>query len=216
MYRIALPLLSECPFITKCLRALQAVLTPQLSLQLLIKWYGVRNAPGAHDLNATQEWAMFRGVLLELMGRPVGAATASGSQNSSSSTTSDEPKKRRKSENCLGTDEDWEFLVRHVDGTSALGGGTAEENQQRSGDVEVLSARNNSNAPLFAYIPLVFYTLHLFYEDMKLNMRMQLHMESLAEVEICFGCCRDQRINFKFNFFLVPLSIGSGSAPGLL
>lgn len=178
MYRISLPLLSECPFVTKCLAALRAVLNTNLSLQLLTKWYGIRNAPGSHDLNASQEWAMFRAVLLELMGRPVGVHSSCGvSQNSSSSTTSDEPKKRRKSENCLGTDEDWDFLVNHIDSKNTV---TAGEDQ-RSG-AEVTSPRNNCNAPLFSHIPLVFYTLHLFYEDLKLNVRMQLHMKSLAEV----------------------------------
>lgn len=181
MYRIALPLLSECPFVTKCLYALRAVLNTNLSLQLLVKWYGARNAPGSHDLSASQEWAMLRSVLLELMGRPVVGNGLSISQNTSSSTTSDEPKKRRKSENCLGTDEDWEFLERQINSTNVFNGG----DDQRTG-VEVLSPRNNCNAPLFPHIPLVFYTLHLFYEDLKLNLRMQIHMESLAEVVFFF------------------------------
>lgn len=122
---------------------------------------------------------MFRTVLLELMGRPVVGNSLSVSQNSSSSTTSDEPKKRRKSENCLGNDEDWDFLVRQIDSTANA---SVSGDDQRAAGAEVTSPRNNSNAPLFAYIPLVFYTLHLFYEDLKLNVRMQLHMESLAEV----------------------------------
>lgn len=180
MYRISLPLLSECQFVTSCMAALQAVLKPELSLQMLIKWYGVRNAPGSHDLSASQEWAMFRSVLLDLIGRPMISHGSTDSHNSSSSTTSDEPKKRRKSENCLGTEEDWLFMERHLNGVAT--GLTLSEDKSGEVTAEVTLPRNNSNAPLFAQIPLVFYTLHMFYEDQKLSSTMPLHMASLAEV----------------------------------
>lgn len=64
MYRISIPLISECPFVSKCLIALRQVLKKDLAIQLIAKWFGVRNAPGSQDLNSQQEWQSFKNVLL--------------------------------------------------------------------------------------------------------------------------------------------------------
>ena len=135
----------------------------------MAKWFGVRNAPGSQDLNPQQEWKQFKNVLLELMGRP----QTLNDRSTANQTTSEEPKKRKKNENCEGGDSDWEYLLAVTNPcyTNAVE------------DLPIVGLKNNSNAVLFPYIPLIFYTFHLFYEDMKIDPMMKLHLNSMAEVE---------------------------------
>jgi anaphase-promoting complex subunit 1 len=50
--------------VSECLRTLKQVLQRDLAMHILIKWYGVRNAPGTQDICPAQEWQLFTGVLL--------------------------------------------------------------------------------------------------------------------------------------------------------
>lgn len=64
MYRISVPFISECPFVTKCLVGLKQVLIKDVAIQLMAKWFVMRNAPGSKNLNPRQEWSIFKIVLL--------------------------------------------------------------------------------------------------------------------------------------------------------
>ena len=46
---------------------MKQVLQRDLAMHILIKWYGVRNAPGTQDISPAQEWQLFIGVLLGKM-----------------------------------------------------------------------------------------------------------------------------------------------------
>lgn len=218
MYRCAIPLIAECPFVSRCLRALRAILPAQVGLQLLVKWYGARNAPGTKDLNSVQEWTMLCAVLMESVGRPVASSSQHPQQQQSTqsqqqtphakkhdnsnddiamdadndddeaSFSSDaEPKKRRKSENCQGTDADWEYLLAYVERTSG-GGQTAPTSRRTTtlphySDTATSLNRYNCNAPLFGKLPLIFYAMHLFYEEQKLFvLTSAFHMRSLGQL----------------------------------
>jgi hypothetical protein len=50
--------------VSECLSTLKQVLQRDLAMHILIKWYGVRNAPGTQDISPAQEWQLFIGVLL--------------------------------------------------------------------------------------------------------------------------------------------------------
>lgn len=45
-----------------------------------------------------------------------------------------------------------------------------------------VSHKSDTNAILFPYTPIIFYTLHLFYEDMKLDLMMKTYLKTMAEV----------------------------------
>ncbi|KAH8419854.1 hypothetical protein KR009_003297 [Drosophila setifemur] len=185
MLRITLPLLNDTRLLTRCVASLRQVLTPTQFLRFIIPWYGARNPPGSRDYSIEQEWQLFRVTLLSLMGLTAapdveavegygrcatpplqthlcggatGSGSGSGSNCSSTSTLGglDEPKKRRKYNECEDcTDDDWEFLLLHT--TLATCGG---ESHAYSVDM---------GAPLFPMIPAIFYSLHLMYEDLKLD-----------------------------------------------
>lgn len=201
MYRVAMPLIAECPLVTKCLHVLQAVLPSTLALQVLVKWYGTRNAPGTHDMNPMHEWTMLCAVIVELIGRPITNAAQpvphnSSLDSSSMSNQSDaEPKKRRKSESCPGSDDDWEFLVNYVDRNAAR--------RPTSQDASCTPfARYNCAAPLFDKLPLIFYALHLFYEERKLFGAVgQLQMRSLGE--LLYQLSMDMQLDcYSLHYFL--------------
>ncbi|XP_017050802.1 anaphase-promoting complex subunit 1 [Drosophila ficusphila] len=184
MLRIALPLLNDTRLLTRCVATLRQVLSPGQFLHFVIRWYSARNPPGSRDYSIEQEWLLFRCTLLALMGLTAapdvetaesygrcgtpllqthfGGATATGSgdgSNCSSNSTlgaQDEPKKRRKYNDCEDfTDDDWEFLLLQT--TLAPCGADGH-----SYSVDV-------SAPLFQMIPAIFFSLHLLYEDLKLD-----------------------------------------------
>lgn len=176
MYRIAIPFLSECPLVMRCLMVLRQVLKKELAIALISKWYGVRNAPGSQDLSAEREWCQFQNVLLQLLGRPcVSHKMFSSTSNSSLSTSSGEPKKRRKTDDCVGTDTDFHFLQMHRNkwrcSPETLTGNTEDPSTKR----------NDSNALLFAHIPIIFFSLHLLYEEMKIDESLRMKLGLMAE-----------------------------------
>lgn len=178
-----------------------------LCVQLLVRWYGTRNAPGTRDLNPLHEWTMLVDVLAELIGRPArqsaatpaAAAAADHPANVSAdyggagagahaSHSVEEPKKRRKSDTCEGTDDDWEFLLGYVDRASAAGpahgaAASVAASAKTAAACSAPFARYNTGAALFDKLPLVFVALHLFYEDQKLCAgEAPLHVRSLGEL----------------------------------
>ncbi|KAJ6638177.1 Anaphase-promoting complex subunit 1 [Pseudolycoriella hygida] len=167
MYRISVPFICECPFITKCLIGLKQVLKKDVTIQLFAKWFVMRNAPGSKNLNPRQEWSIFRNVLLELMGRPTQQVETL--DNSISKQFTAEPKKRRKTENLDGSDTDWEYLDQILNHKKTI----------CSSDLS--NSENDSTALLFPYIPLIFFTMHLIYEEIKLDALLRSHQSSLAE-----------------------------------
>jgi hypothetical protein len=54
----------RCVAVSECLSTMKQVLQRDLAMHVLIKWYGVRNAPGTQDISPAQEWQLFSGVLL--------------------------------------------------------------------------------------------------------------------------------------------------------
>lgn len=91
------------------------------------------------------------------------------SSEPTSNSCSEEPKKRRKEDDDAGTDEDWEYLLSKL-----------QPNFLK--DATNVIPHNDLNAPLFSKIPTIFYTLHLLYEDLKLDATMHGYLKFLVEV----------------------------------
>lgn len=102
------------------------------------------------------------------MGRPTQQVENQDSSASKQSTV--ESKKRRKTENLEGSDKDWEYLDLIL------------KQQNSIANIDASHLNNDTNALLFPYIPLIFFTLHLIYEEMKLDELLKSHLASLAEV----------------------------------
>lgn len=203
MLRIALPFLNDTRLLTRCVATLRQVLSPTQFLDFVIRWYSDRNPPGSRNYSIEQEWLLFRSTLLALMGLTAapdvdagenyarcatpplhtqfgGGATATessdGSSCSSNSTLGgqDEPKKRRIYNDCDDfTDDDWEFLLLQTTLVSCGADGH--------------SYSVNIGALLFRMIPAIFFSLHLLYEDLKLDADFYGALPYLATVGESFN-----------------------------
>ena len=162
MYRLGLPMMCESSIARKIIIALRQVL-PKQSLKLMIRWYSIRNSPGTKDLSLKKEWELFKNLLSEMMGRPHEVSCCSTAVPSAGA------KKRRKSEN--GTNSDWEFLL-SVDHPSY---------KEAEGEDQEMVQYYHPDAFLFSNIPAIFFTLHLLYEDMKLDNSLSIELKLLSE-----------------------------------
>lgn len=164
MYRITLPGVCDSGLVSKCLVIMRVVLPNDLSMQLIVKWYGVRNAPGVSNLSPRCEWKLFQNVLFELIGRPGDQDGDTKCLRRSLGLASDEPKRRKRDEDCSNaTDEDWEFLLAFTKGV------VKEKGAKRTTSTEENKLSYNCNSGLFSRLPLIFFSLHLMYEDMKMD-----------------------------------------------
>ncbi|XP_069677644.1 anaphase-promoting complex subunit 1 isoform X2 [Periplaneta americana] len=192
LFRISLPQLCSSPLVSDCLSTLKQVLQRDLAMHVLIKWYGVRNAPGTQDISPAQEWQLFIGVLLELMGYDVDKLTVLQQAESDGSAASNTLCKKQRVSDC-GSDSDWDYLLlsghHYTLGHSLahqLGLQPVEAVGPPSSPCTV--PRINSNAVLFSSLPLILFSLHLLYEELKLNMLVAESLPLLAQVLHQLAC----------------------------
>ncbi|XP_061717841.1 anaphase-promoting complex subunit 1 [Cydia pomonella] len=203
MYRISLPVVACSRLLEYCLCALQALLPNDITMQVIIKWYGVRNAPGTQDLTPQQEWSMFSNLLLSLIGYDV--------ENLSQSHC-DEPeqevatKKQRTSSD--GTTEDWEYLLNSKlhkavgNSLSAILNMTlpSGDSKRRLKKKETeKQAQFNTNALLFPYTVQVLYAFHLIYEEIKLNTLLFSDLKPLSA--FLYQIAKDLRLDGYVNHY---------------
>ncbi|XP_076758476.1 anaphase promoting complex subunit 1 [Xylocopa sonorina] len=193
-FRIMLPTSSTSPLVTKCLQTLRSVLQKDLAMQLLVKWYGARNAPGPQDFSPEQEWYLFLVVLFTLLGYEVeklqlihkNEKDQLGERNSPMVV----PKKQKT--NNSGSNDDWKYMTNFVkNGNSQIFisnilGLRKTFNIHQASMPRVTETNNtgkiNTQSILFPYFPLVLFSLHLLYEELKLNCVMLESLPLLAQL----------------------------------
>ncbi|KAL3875250.1 hypothetical protein ACJMK2_038174 [Sinanodonta woodiana] len=165
-----------------CLKALKHLLPKDIALQMIGKWYTVRNTPGT--LGNQSEWSFFIRCLLGMMGYDTSRLAFTSKFDSDTSMSPVQSAKKSKPSD-QGSEEDWETML------------NSEHHKMCSTSVEgflglaanddVLDSINyskpcsiNSTAMLFTHIPSAFMALHLVYEEMKLNTLLLDEMEQLV------------------------------------
>ncbi|XP_012268770.2 anaphase-promoting complex subunit 1 isoform X2 [Athalia rosae] len=196
-FKISLPEPSTSPLVTTCLLTLRGVLQRDLALQLLAKWYGARNAPGPQDFGPPQEWHLFVVVLLTLLGYDVEKLPLVKSYENDQLIDRNSsivlPKKQKTNDS--GCNDDWLYMIKSVNHSSSqellydkLGLVTSRVKLKSTDDpyqntsVPKAPAKINSQAILFPYLPLVLFSLHLVYEELKLNLTMSDSLPLLAQL----------------------------------
>ncbi|KAK0085319.1 hypothetical protein PV325_005429 [Microctonus aethiopoides] len=195
-YRVTLPTLSTSPLVTKCLNVLRSVLQRDLAMQLLVKWYGARNAPGPQDFSLAQEWHLFMVVLFTLLGYEVDKLELIRKNDEDCHTERNSPtvvpKKQRTNES--GTQDDWMNILGSLEHKHSenfmkdvlhLKKFTGTNNNSKCLNKTALVeniGKISSQAILFPYLPLVLFSLHLLYEDLKLNCVMSESLPLLAQL----------------------------------
>nr|CAD7457684.1 unnamed protein product [Timema tahoe] len=173
--------------VSQCLNTLKQVLQRDLAMQVVTKWYGVRNAPGTQDISPNQEWQLFSATLLELVGYEVDKLPGTYHTSDDSNSSSVRPMKKQRSSNS-GSESDWEYLLGSAhhkalaQGMEALLGLHPPPVSLPADSEPVPTGQVNSSAPLFTSMPLVLFSLHLLYEDLKLNVLLVESLSSLAKL----------------------------------
>lgn len=62
-YRITLPSLATSPLVERCLISLRQVLSNEISIVFLCRFYAARNVIGSEDITSEQEWVVFSTLL---------------------------------------------------------------------------------------------------------------------------------------------------------
>ncbi|XP_076035625.1 anaphase promoting complex subunit 1 isoform X2 [Oratosquilla oratoria] len=176
-FRIELPRVSSSPIVAQCLTALKYILPRDIAIQLVNKWYSTRNAPGNGDFSPYSEWHLFSKTLLDMMGYDIDKLTLSCPLECSGSCSPVAAcKKFRAAEN--GSDSDWEYLLSSTYHMAAGNSLSEVLGLQPVGMLQreqgIRQGTANAEAPLFCHLPAILYTLHLVYEELKLN---TLHWE---------------------------------------
>ncbi|CAG9772745.1 unnamed protein product [Ceutorhynchus assimilis] len=164
-YRITLPIISSSSLVEHSLVALRQCLPRDAALVLVCRWYSTRNAIGTEDSDAKHEWEMFMGLLFELFGY----------EDEEVFDKSEVPDVKRPKPTPSSTDEDWFNMLNNVskdvvDGLTELVhlplsiGSYLKKPLKNDPKVTV-----NPKGVLFPYIRYIHFTLHLLYEDFKLN-----------------------------------------------
>nr|CAD7590064.1 unnamed protein product [Timema genevievae] len=201
---LALLTKSSSLVLSQCLTTLKQVLQRDLAMQVVTKWYGVRNAPGTQDISPNQEWQLFSATLLEvrktrlarakvlslspeLVGYEVDKLPGTYHTSDDSNSSSVRPMKKQRSSNS-GSESDWEYLLGSAhhralaQGMEALLGLHPPPVSLPADSEPVPTGQVNSSAPLFTSMPLVLFSLHLLYEDLKLNVLLVDSLSSLAKL----------------------------------
>ncbi|XP_019518434.1 PREDICTED: anaphase-promoting complex subunit 1 isoform X4 [Hipposideros armiger] len=196
MVRITLPEIATSELVQTCLRAIKFILPKEVAVQMLVKWYSVRSAPGGPSYHS--EWNLFVICLMNLMGYNTDRlAWTRNFDFEGSLSPVIAPKKARPSE--TGSDEDWEYLLNsdyHQDVESHLLNRSLclnplEAPQMKDEDLSQ-SLSLDSSTLLFCHIPAMFFVLHLVYEELKLNTLMAGGIRSLADLLVQLA--RDLRL----------------------
>lgn len=135
-------------------------------MELMIKWYTVRNAPGTQNISGEEEWKLFLQMLLSLIGYNLEALPLT---QDSLNTINDTPAKSKKQRVLdVGSDKDWDFMLKSsfncFRGNKIAASLGLKNNIQDHRQQSNIKSSIDTNAVLFPYIYDVLFSLHLAYE----------------------------------------------------
>ncbi|XP_067276723.1 anaphase-promoting complex subunit 1 isoform X1 [Pseudorasbora parva] len=172
MLRITIPEVATSELVKRCLQAIRFILPKDTAMKVLVKWYNSYNAPGGPSMHL--EWNLFVTCLMTMMGYNTERLTWTRNLHFEVPLSPViAPKKARPAD--TGSDEDWGYLrcsdyhwqismlpAVASQGLEAVSPPGGVNNQESAVGLE-------SSALLFPHIPVLFYVLHLLYEDLKLD-----------------------------------------------
>ncbi|KAK7469621.1 hypothetical protein BaRGS_00036350 [Batillaria attramentaria] len=193
LYRTTLPGICTSPGIDLCLKALKHLLPRETALQLLGRWYTLRNTPGGIGTQA--EWHVFQRCLLGLMGYDTSRLALTSKREFDRSMSPVMSAKRARPSD-QGSEDDWEYLTNSAhhsfvseDVEVSLALDDCRAVPDRSAYSKPCAA--DASALLFQHCPAVLLSLHLAYEELKLNVLLHEEVESLAP--LLYQIARDLR-----------------------
>nr|XP_022911717.1 anaphase-promoting complex subunit 1 [Onthophagus taurus] len=183
-YRIKIPYLSTSTLVESCLNALRECLPRDVLMTVIVRWYTTRNSLGNFDLTPEKEWELFYSVIFQLLGYEDSNVSNGSSDNSSTPSSSS----KRSRHSFTPNNSNWDYLLttnhhkkihNHLSKILHLkpsqSGFDSKQTNPNCG-IQV-----NTNSVLFPYIKIIHFTLHLLYEDLKLNTLRKNELKHLAQ-----------------------------------
>jgi len=139
-------------------------------MELITKWYTVRNAPGTQNISSEEEWDLFLQMLLRLIGYNIETLPLT---QDSLNTIIDTPVKSKKQRVLdIGSDEDWTFMLKssfnNFQGYKIATSLGLKKKLKNCSSIfyghSILKSNINTNELLFPYIYDILFALHLVYE----------------------------------------------------
>jgi len=140
-------------------------------MELMIKWYTVRNAPGTQSISGEEEWKLFLQMLLGLIGYNLETLPLTQESLSAINDTPIKSKKQRILD--VGSNDDWTYMLKssfnNLQGNkiaASLGLKNREMNycSQSFQQQTIIKSYIDTNSILFPYMYDVLFSLHLVYE----------------------------------------------------
>jgi len=139
-------------------------------MELMTKWYTVRNAPGTQNISGDEEWKLFIQMLLRLIGYNLESLPLTQDSLNAYNDTPAKSKKQRVLD--IGSDEDWKFMLKSSfnsfrgNNIAASLGLKNKLNSYNPNLHQHSNLKNNidTNSILFPFIYDVLFSLHLVYE----------------------------------------------------
>lgn len=152
--------------VTTCLNTLKNVLNKLIVMELMTKWYTVRNAPGTQNISGEEEWNLFLQMLFGLIGYNLKLLPFTQESLNINNDTPAKSKKQRVLD--IGSDEDWTFMLKSSFNrfrgnkiATSLGLHNKLKNYTQH---SIIKSNIDTNAILFPYIYDILFSLHLVYE----------------------------------------------------
>ncbi|GAB1607743.1 anaphase-promoting complex subunit 1-like [Argonauta hians] len=180
LLRTSLPPLTESTGIGTCLEALRYILPKECAMKMLSRWYTTRNVTSGFDNQS--EWVVFSRFLLGQMGFDPSHLPLTRESDFNSAASPVVEVKRAKPSN-QGCNDDWDYLLKseHHHFTtkyydSALGFSVVETPSVHYPK----PCSVNPSAPLYCHSPSILFSLHMVYEELKLNTCLSSELEYLG------------------------------------
>lgn len=140
-------------------------------MELMTKWYTIRNAPGSQNISGHEEWILFLRMILKLLGYNIEALPLT---SDSFNTNNDTPAKSKKQRTLdMGSDEDWTFMLKssfsrsrgnHIALSLGLKNKIEKYMNHECSDDSASKYSVDINSLLFPYIYDIIFAFHLVYE----------------------------------------------------
>jgi anaphase-promoting complex subunit 1 len=179
-----------------CLRTLRNILPRDLAMQLLIKWYVARNAPGPQDLTMNQEWNLFLVIFFTIFGYDINKLYITMSSDVDHTGEHCSPMILSKKQKTInnGSINDWNYLVgseitnqTQIFLHDAIGICKLKQNDNKD-TVSVIESdttqidKSTVQSGFVTHLPYILFSLHLLYEEIKLSSNMSESSYLLAKL----------------------------------
>lgn len=176
LFKFSIPHIASSSVVKMCLDAFKHQLPKSAYQELVIQWFKARNSNPSQDIDDYHELYLFKRCLLSLIGYEVEDISVSQSFINVSLEISKKMKMDDDGER--GTDDDWNFMNEMKN----------ENNLPAKSNLCYNILTPTTSSILFPHLPTLFVSLHLIYEEMKLNQLLWSFTPQVLDVLYLMAC----------------------------